>query len=186
MPDYNRIAKELEDKDNKREEVIAKTRVVLKDAKKIISLVHKGDFKGAKKEHESCSKSIKEAYKSLEPENKYIFNDALAEYAEAVCFLKYVETGKIPSHDDIQVELEPYLLGLCDLTGELARRAVYQVSAGEYKDVVKIGQAVSEVYDGFLNFSLRNGELRKKFDSIKWNLKKIEEIVLELKIRDKI
>ncbi|MBT3465387.1 hypothetical protein HN451_10430, partial [archaeon] len=57
---------------------------------------------------------------------------------------------------------------------------------GKYKDVKKIYEAVVMIYDGFLNFSLRNGELRKKYDSIKWNLKKIEEILYDLKIRDKI
>jgi hypothetical protein len=34
-----------------------------------------------------------------------------------------------------------------------------------------------------MKFDLRNGELRKKFDEIKWNLKKIEDIAYDIKMK---
>ncbi|MBN2367807.1 hypothetical protein JXC34_02220 [Candidatus Woesearchaeota archaeon] len=50
----------------------------------------------------------------------------------------------------------------------------------------EIKKFVETIYNEFLEFELRNGELRKKSDSIKYNLKKIEEILYELKLREKI
>ena len=44
----------------------------------------------------------------------------------------------------------------------------------------KIKNFVEDVYGEFLKFDLRNGQLRKKSDSIKWNLKKLEEILYDL------
>jgi hypothetical protein len=37
-----------------------------------------------------------------------------------------------------------------------------------------------------LDFDFRSGELRKKSDAIKWNLKKIEDILYDLKLQGKI
>jgi predicted translin family RNA/ssDNA-binding protein len=71
-------------------------------------------------------------------------------------------------------------LGICDLTGELTRRAVSLVTKGKGKEVLVIKNFVEDIYGEFLKFDLRNGNLRKKYDSIKWNLKKLEEIMYDL------
>jgi len=108
------------------------------------------------------------------------------EYVEAVTYLEYVKTGKLADEKEINADPENYLLGICDLTGELARRAVFSVVKEDFKEVEKIKEFVSRIYEEFLKFELRNSELRKKSDSIKWNLKKIEEILYDLKIRGKL
>ena len=84
------------------------------------------------------------------------------------------------------MDAENYLLGVCDLTGELARRAIFSVVNENYKEVKKINEFVETIHNEFLDFELRNGEIRRKSDSIKWNLKKIEETMYDLKIRGKI
>jgi len=72
---------------------------------------------------------------------------------------------------------------LCDLTGELVRRVVASAIKKDFRSVIQIKELVGELYNEFLSFNLRNSELRKKSDSIKWNLQKIEDIVYDLKIR---
>ena len=47
-----------------------------------------------------------------------------------------------------------------------------------------IKELVAEIYEEFLKLNLRNGELRKKSDSIKWNLNKLEDIIYQLELRD--
>ena len=91
--------------------------------------------------------------------------------------------NKIPTSAQLKVDSESYLLGLCDLTGELVRKAVNEVIKKDYEAAVKIKDVVAEIYDEFLKFDLRNGELRKKSDQIKWNLKKLEDIVFEVKLK---
>jgi len=54
----------------------------------------------------------------------------------------------------------------------------------EYADVHEIKEAVEEIYNLFLHLNLRNGEIRKKSDAIKWNLKRIEDIIYDISIKD--
>ena len=37
-----------------------------------------------------------------------------------------------------------------------------------------------------MQFDFRNSELRRKFDGIKWELKKLEDLSIELKLKGKI
>ena len=51
----------------------------------------------------------------------------------------------------------------------------------KFKEVEKIKDFVDDIYGEFLKFDLRNGNLRKKYDSVKWNLKKLEEVMYDIK-----
>lgn len=68
------------------------------------------------------------------------------------------------------------------MTGELVRRAVFLAGKGKYEDVVKIKDFVDEIYGQLIKFDFRNSDLRRKFDSIKYDLKKLEDLVLQLKL----
>ena len=105
---------------------------------------------------------------------------------EALCYYHFVKDGKIPGSKSLNVDNESYLMGLCDLTGELGRRAVNEVINQNFEEAFKIKNLVDEIYGEFLKFNLRNGELRKKSDQIKWNLKKLEDIVFELKLKGRL
>ena len=79
-----------------------------------------------------------------------------------------------------------YILGLCDLTGELVRKAVYLAGKGKVKDVIRIKELVDTLYGELLSFDFRENEIRRKFDSMKYDLKKLEDLVLELKLKGKM
>jgi len=72
---------------------------------------------------------------------------------------------------------------LCDLVGELNRAAVNSVIKGKFDRAGFYKQCVEELYGIFLKFDFRNSELRKKFDGMKYELKKLENLMLELKLR---
>ena len=72
-------------------------------------------------------------------------------------------------------------MGLCDLTGELVRMAVNAAIRKQFKDVERWHHITAELYGEFLKLDLRNGELRKKSDQIKWNLQKLEGLMYDLK-----
>lgn len=48
---------------------------------------------------------------------------------------------------------------------------------------VRIQRFVSDLYAGFRLLNLKNDFLRKRYDSIKYDLKKIEEVVYDISIR---
>ncbi|KAL5011030.1 hypothetical protein ScPMuIL_013335 [Solemya velum] len=90
---------------------------------------------------------------------------------------------KVDKNDGFQLDLEDYLMGLLTLSNELARLAVNSVTAGDCFLPVKIAKFVGELDSGFRLLNLKNDSLRKRFDGLKYDLKKVEEIVYDLTIR---
>jgi len=181
------MRKELEKFDKDREIIIKRSRDILKDSKRAIYSVHREDLKEAanliKKAESEISKLKAIIKKNPLLDSVHAFNAGLQEYAEAACYFGFVKNKKIPTKKQLKIGAEDYLMGICDLTGELGRRAVNLSVKKKYNEVLKIRELVDDIYGEFLKFNLRNSELRKKSDSIKWNLKKIEDIVYDLKTK---
>ena len=57
------------------------------------------------------------------------------------------------------------------------------VTNGDLQRPMKIQVFLQEVLEGFRLLNLKNDNLRKKFDSIKYDMKKVEEVVYDLSIR---
>lgn len=64
-----------------------------------------------------------------------------------------------------------------------ARFAVNAVTNGDYNRPLQIAKFVSELNAGFRLLNLKNDTLRKRFDALKYDVKKIEEVVYDLSIR---
>ncbi|RHZ65103.1 hypothetical protein Glove_319g12 [Diversispora epigaea] len=84
---------------------------------------------------------------------------------------------------DFHISIEECLHGYVTLTSELSRLAINSVTAGDYDRPLKISKFVKELYSGFQLLNLRNDLLRKRFDGIKYNIKKIEEVVYDISLR---
>ncbi|CAJ0755572.1 350_t:CDS:10 [Entrophospora sp. SA101] len=77
---------------------------------------------------------------------------------------------------DFHIPIEDFLYGYINLTNELSRLAVNSVTVGDYDRPIRISKFVKELYTGFQLLNLKNDNLRKRFDGIKYNIKKIEEV----------
>ncbi len=181
--EFKKIRKELEDFEVKREEVITQSREIIRLSKQIIYSLHRNNIKEATR----YVKEIKFRVKKLPKEHYDVnFNKiAFQEYVEAIAYYEFFKNKKIPDRKYLRVSTEDYLLGLCDLTGELVRKAVNSAINKDYKQVFDIKELVSDIYEEFLKFNLRNSELRNKMDSIKWNLRKLEDLVLDIKVKNR-
>ena len=183
--DFDRIRKEIEASDIRRESLIQTSREVINISKKIIYALHREDLKSASSYVNEIEKKKKDLGTNVWLDTN-INQTALQEYAEALCYYHFIKSKKIPTASSLKIDNENYLMGLCDLTGELGRKAVNGVIRKNFKQAVEIRELVDEIYGEFLKLNLRNSELRKKSDQIKWNLKKLEDIVFELKLKEKI
>lgn len=185
--DFEDMRKEYHENDALREEMIKKSRDLLKISKQIIYAVHKSDMKKAKSHSEKALailndlKQIIKKAPALEFSGAY--RSAVEEYAEAMIYQSFVKSGKIISYKSLKVASEIYLMGLADFTGELVRKAVFLAGKGEVDKVIKIKELVDEIYGEMIGFDLRNSDLRRKFDAVKYNLKKLEDLVLDLQIK---
>ncbi|XP_053998495.1 translin isoform X1 [Hylaeus anthracinus] len=104
--------------------------------------------------------------------------------------------------DGFHLDLEDFLMGLLQLSAELvyiiycmsvvashlyvmfqSRFAVNSVTNGDYNRPIEIARFVNELIAGFRLLNLKNDNLRKRFDSLKYSVKKVEEVVYDLSIR---
>jgi len=173
IEDFKGIIKELKEADARRETLIQLSRDIIRESKLIIYALQRDD--------KTDLKRIQSLMKQLKKESATGIEDtAVQEYVEAACFYHYIHHKKIPNKKELEVDTENYLMGLCDLTGELMRKAVKDVIDGKHDSARQITKVVEEIYGAFLQLDLRNGALRQKADSIKWNLQKLEHLMLDI------
>ena len=185
--EFQKMVSEMAGIDERREEIIKRSRDILKLSKQAIYDVHRNDLNYAAKKIGNAESEIKKLKKHISQtkglDTVGAFNAAAEEWVEAKCYYEFEKTGKIPTKKALSVPTETYLAGISDLTGELSRHAVAKAIEGEDTKVKKIRDIVEDIYGQFLKFSFRNGDLRKKSDAIKWNLKKVEEVLYDMKRR---
>lgn len=90
---------------------------------------------------------------------------------------------KVDRKEGFHLDLDDYLMGLLQLASELSRLAVNSVTAGDYGRPMRISKFLGELDSGFRLLNLKNDSLRKRFDGLKYDLKKVEEVVYDLTIR---
>lgn len=183
IPLTKELARYIKDEDAQREQIITRSRLILKSSKSAIYSIHRKEYSQAKVLLDEAKKVIVELRKiiKIHPHLQYNLDNALEEYAEAYCFYSFETTTKIPSFKEIEVDPINYLAALSDLTGELGRRAVIEATAKNVKRVEAFRATIEEIYGVMISMDLRNGDLRKKSDAIKWNLQKVEELIYDLK-----
>ncbi|XP_061782145.1 translin isoform X2 [Nerophis lumbriciformis] len=81
------------------------------------------------------------------------------------------------------LDVEDYLAGVLIMASELSRLAVNSVTAGDYTRPLRISSFINELDSGFRLLNLKNDPLRKRYDGLKYDVKKIEEVVYDLSIR---
>lgn len=90
----------------------------------------------------------------------------------------------LKTQDVFHMTIEEYLHSLISLIEELARLAVNSVTLGDYHRPLAISRFVKDLHAGFQLLNLKNDTLRKRSDSIKYNVKKIEDVVYDLSLRN--
>jgi predicted translin family RNA/ssDNA-binding protein len=178
--DFESIRKDMDGLDVKREEAISLSRELVKLSKRAIYSVHRDELSEADKLIGEMKKKLPKL-KVLATFEEGQYRIAAQEYVEAALLFGIVSKKKLPSKTDLSVESEYYLLGLCDLPGELVRRAINSSIKGNTNEALFIRELLDEIYGELLKFDLRNGELRRKFDGIKYDLRKLEDLVFDLR-----
>jgi len=64
-----------------------------------------------------------------------------------------------------------------------SRLAVNAVTLGDFEAPLRISVFAKEVFTGFSMLNLKNDPLRRRFDTLKYDIKKIEEVVYDVTLR---
>ncbi|KAK0464563.1 translin [Desarmillaria tabescens] len=126
-----------------------------------------------------------------------LWTNSLRNSVFVAAFLEYLSKGTLISlastsealgiqdewKDRFTLSIEDYLHGLITLVNELSRLAVNAVTLGNFQEPVKISIFVKDLFAGFTMLNLKNDQLRRRFDSLKYDMKKVEEVVYDVSLR---
>jgi translin len=184
------MRKKIEQFDSLREDLIKTSRDLLKTSKAAIYNIHRHKISDASKQLKNAKTIIKKMDSFIKKDvtlaSVGAYSEALEEYVEAACYYNFIKNNKLPTAKELGVETMVYLQGVCDLVGELVRKAINSSIKGEFKTALKIRDFVSDIYGELMMFDFRNSPVRRKFDSIKYGLDKLENLILELKLKKKL
>jgi len=117
-----------------------------------------------------------------------VFSAALVRYLQDGTLLSLSDTNETLGiqnewQDRFTLPIEDYLHGLISLVNELSRLAVNSVTLGNFEQPIKISVFVKDLFAGFAMLNLKNDTLRRRYDSLKYDIKKIEEVVYDVSLR---
>jgi len=181
------LLKEYQGHQTNRHNVIGQSNTALKSSKQAIFDMHRNDLTKARKTLDIVKKQLNDIQKKLvakHPQLKYqgALLAAIEEYLEAELFYQALTAKKITSVKGVEANANSYIGAICDMTGELTRRAVLKATEKEYETVDLYFELVSDVVGALIQFDL-TGHLRQKFDDAKRNLKRIEGIRYDISLR---
>lgn len=192
MPRVNldHVKKEIAGQDGLREDIIRDARKLIIRSKIAIGCVQRDEMEQAAKILAEMKQDLAElgmlAGKHGRLVHEGIFKVAVQEYVEALSLYIFVKDGKLLPYSGEFHDPENYLMGLCDLSGELVRKAINAVIKNDFLLAVKIRHFLEDLYTELSKFDFKNSELRRKYDGIKYDVKKLDDVVFQLKMKDKI
>jgi predicted translin family RNA/ssDNA-binding protein len=185
---FIKIKKDLELHQKERNEIIEKSRQILQLSKTAIFALHRHDSNQSKKSLTEAETILKDLNKAYNKGNRLRFEGsykaALEEYVEAKTFSQIMNNQELDELEFESIGPEEYINGLADLSGELVRQAILQATKGNYKALDQYKLFTDEIVAFLLTLYL-TGQGRQKFDDAKRNLKRLEQIIYEVTLRNK-
>ncbi|KAJ5290106.1 uncharacterized protein N7443_010359 [Penicillium atrosanguineum] len=113
--------------------------------------------------------------------------------SSSASFMTIEDVGKflevpvnLKEQDAFHLTIEEYLLALIAMVEELSRLAVNSVTLGDYERPLQISNFIKDLFSGFQLLNLKNDILRKRSDGVKYSVKKVEDVVYDLSLRNLI
>jgi len=180
-----KLKKDYDKTVGERRQIISLSNIALHDSKRVIFALQRDDIKTAEikiGEIERVLIKLEKKFGLSRILEEGSYKAGAEEYVEAKTFYFVVVGKKISKFKEVNITVDSYIGGLCDLTGELVRRAVNRAAAGNLEEVNKIKKIINDIMAELVEFDM-TGYLRTKYDQAKGNLRKIEQIDYEIKIR---
>lgn len=160
--DIGEVEKLLLGKEERLDMHIREERGVVRLCARSIKEVHRGSIDGAKEFASQARKGI-DALPAIEGRARHVEQ----EYAEAVALISVAEGKEVPSHSEIGVGPEAYILGLLDCIGEIKRLILEKLREGKREEAEALFLEMEKIYGevGHLHFSSALvPEMRRKQD----------------------
>jgi len=174
----DKIEKSIDDKDKIRERALRSSREIIIGCRKAIQNIHQTQMKNAKNNIKKSSNKLQDLY-NLTKQHPDLYHagfveNAAQELVEASCLYNVMRGENLPDPDEIQTTYSSYLLGLCDLVGELRRTALDSIRNGKTKKADSYLDMMEDIYDVIIRFDYPSGliPIKKKQDMVRGLIEK--------------
>ena len=174
----DKIGKSIDDKDRVREQALRSSREIIIGCRKAIQYIHQKLLKEAEENIKKASSTLAELYDLTKnyPDLYYagFIENAAQEFVEAHCLFNIMQGKDLPDPDKIQTTYSSYLRGLCDVVGELRRKALDCILDGEPEQASNYLKLMDEIYDSVMKFDYPSSlvPIKKKQDMIRGIIEK--------------
>ena len=174
----DKIEKSIDGKDKIREQALRSSRDIIIACRKSIQLIHQNLMKAADNNIKKASSELTDLNDITKdyPELYHagFVENAAQELVEAHCFYNIMRGKDLPDPDKLQTTYSSYLMGLCDLVGELRRSSLDSIRQGQAKKADKYLSMMEEIYDVIIRFDYPSGliPIKKKQDMVRGMIEK--------------
>lgn len=168
MLDVDKLYRELRAYEQAKDEIIQGSIKLARLSKSVIYSAIRKDFTAAEKAIKELEDAAARLKQMLSTWPQFYGNAAtgLQEYVEAEALYKFLKEGRIPTREELGVDVYIYLMGLADIAGELGRSATEELLKKNVDVAKKLKEAVEKMYLDLLALEPRDYELRKKVDYV--------------------
>jgi len=150
------IEKEINEKDSVKEQTLRHSRMIIINCRKAIQRMHQNQFNQAKELIHSTGNLIISIHENSDafPEilSSGFVENATQEYAEASCLYHILQKKDIPGPEQLHISNTSYLMGLCDVVGELRRKTLDALLKGNFTTASELLEIMEAIYDAILRF----------------------------------
>jgi len=154
-------------------------------SKRAIALMRRDNIKESKRIISKAENNFKKIYKIIKKNgsltSQSFYKGAAEEYIEAITFYNFLTKKEISNF--IKVEPEEVISGICDFTGEVVRRAVTIASLDNFEELLTYKKTIEDIVEELTKIGFR-GKIRQKYDETERNLRKIENIIYDIKLKN--
>lgn len=132
---------------------------------------------------EASNKAISEVLSTADFSQRERMSDSITENAESRLLEQFFSSGTLAPLSAIQpCSDEEYISAVLGFAQEVSRYCVGRACEGDVASIATARSVVSKISEKMLEFNFRNGNLRRKFDGLKYALRSIENITYELSL----
>jgi len=88
-----------------------------------------------------------------------------------------------PRAESIFLDTEDYLHGLLQMSTEISRWCINCVAQGDVQRPEKIFRLLSDLQVAYSELNLKNDNLRRMFDGLKYDVKRVEQVMYDITVR---
>jgi translin len=166
----DKIEKSIDEKDKAREQALKFSREIIIGCRKAIQCLHQNLLNEAEDHINKAFGELTELYLIVEDHSDLhhagFVENAAQEVVEAKCLLNIMKGNELPDPDELKTSYNSYLLGLCDVVGELRRSALDFIREGDDKTANEYLDMMEKIYDAIIRFDYPSAlvPIRRKQD----------------------